>query len=161
MANYLINLDYRVCPHDIKSGWSYIENYKIRTSGHALGRYLQECEKFPRVLNEYFLDALSKFFEIDNIEYKLTTDTHKIIFDTDILEWCFSPEWERLAQKKGEATLAERETGQRILWLLDYGLPDNWKSQMEGKEKPIYHGYTGLKGFKGKGIWVNKLVNTM
>lgn len=44
----------------------------------------------------------------------------------------FSPEWEKLAQKKGKTTLAERETGQRILWLLDYGLPENWKAQMEG-----------------------------
>ena len=40
-------------------------------------------------------------------------------------------------------TLAERETGQRILWLLDYGLPYKWKDQMNGKRNPCYKRYMG------------------
>lgn len=137
MAEFLIKIDYRKSP--FYKDLPKVPKGTVRTAGYALEQYLWFwSEKLP------IKDVLS-FLEIETL---------------DIWQWCFSPEWEKLAATKGELklrrckpnkklkdavilTLAERETGQRILYLLDYGLPDNWECQMNGEAKLIWKNYDG------------------
>ncbi len=161
MAKYLLKRGYTVFPHPV-----WLEEYPIITSGLSLNRYLQKHENFPHIKNEGYATRINRFLTTDDKDkdkIKIEKQNGKLILFNDIWQWCFSPEWEKIAQRKSELTttikngkkivipkgevltLAEQETGQRILWLLDYGLPENWKAQMEGKEfgrlKSFYNGY--------------------
>ena len=45
--------------------------------------------------------------------------------------WCFHSKWKTADNTPTGAAL-------RIEWLLKYGLPENWKNQMRGREKLCY-----------------------
>jgi len=49
----------------------------------------------------------------------------------DEWEWCFSSKWTFIDNTPTGAAL-------RIEWLLNHGLPENWKNQMRGREKLCY-----------------------
>jgi len=152
MAKYLITLNYTVHGKH-KTVW--VENYPVITAGYALNRYLYKYDNFAPIENEKYLDRMNRFLtasDKDNDKIEIIEQNDKLILGNNLWQWCFSPKWDKLAKKEKEATLAERETGQRILWFLDFGLPANWKDQMEGKEKYISQDYTGLKDFEGKAI---------
>ena len=49
----------------------------------------------------------------------------------DVWEWCFDCQWIFIDNTPTGAAL-------RIEWLLNHGLPENWKNQMRGREKLCY-----------------------
>lgn len=52
--------------------------------------------------------------------------------------WCFSSQWAYTDKTtKGAA--------ERIEWLLDNGLPENWRSQLYGASQLLYKGYKSPK----------------
>lgn len=51
--------------------------------------------------------------------------------------WCFSAAWSRVDNTK-------RGAAQRIIWLLQYGLPKNHREQMRGEDRLCY---TEIEGF--------------
>ena len=51
--------------------------------------------------------------------------------DEDEWEWCFGCQWTFIDNTPTGAAL-------RIEWLLKYGLPENWKNQMRGREELCY-----------------------
>lgn len=54
-------------------------------------------------------------------------------FDTKAWRWCFAPYW-----VKGDDTALG--AAQRIDWMLDNGVPDNYWGQMRGEAKLCYKG---------------------
>lgn len=156
MARFLIKIDYRKSPFYID-----LPNVVIRTSGYALEQYLWFWDSLS--YDKYHLNPDNKItlinnFQLNSINYFLTNgdkgkdkikvikQNDKLILGNDLWQWCFSPEWEKIALigKDGIATNAEREVGWRILWLLKFGLPPNWKKQISGEIPPDYKSFNFL-----------------
>lgn len=123
MANYIATI-----PQEVFSMSQYrTAGDRLEHKCNTIGCVIGHCTILDEPKN-LLIDPLDK----NSIDFPRWSEKFCGIADmSDEWLWCFSPLWMYIDNTPTGAS-------KRIYWLLDYGLPDDFMAQLDGKVKPCY-----------------------